>query len=275
MQRSVRENIALPFTAPLRSLGPDRRTRRERRGSTAPIETLQIDTRAAGRGPAPVGRQPAEGDDRALGRGRRPDDALLRPDARHRHRHQAPDLRAPARPRGGGRGGPALHLGAQGDPARLRPGDRHLRRPGRGRDPRRGRRRADAPARRVRPAARCRRCPRRSPRPSWRPRATPSRRRPRRRHERGGDRGRRRDARRRPRSSACNAAARRNAWTLGLLGLLVGDARVHQAHPAELRPGPDPGPGDRGPADRVRRGRPGDRRHLRAASTCRSARSWR
>ena len=34
------------------------------------------------RGPPPVGRQPAEGHDRALGRGRRPDDALLRPDAR-------------------------------------------------------------------------------------------------------------------------------------------------------------------------------------------------
>ena len=49
------------------------------------------------RGPPPVRRQPAEGDDRPLGGRRRPDDALLRPDARHRHRHQGPDLRAPAR----------------------------------------------------------------------------------------------------------------------------------------------------------------------------------
>ena len=36
MQRSVRENIALPFTAPFRSLGPDRRTRRGATRSTAP-----------------------------------------------------------------------------------------------------------------------------------------------------------------------------------------------------------------------------------------------
>ena len=35
----------------------------------------------------------------------------------------------------GGRRGPLLHLGARGDPARLRPGHRHLRRAGRGRDP--------------------------------------------------------------------------------------------------------------------------------------------
>ena len=54
-----------------------------------------------GRGPPPVGRQPAEGHDRPLGRRRRPDDALLRPDPRHRHPHQEPDLRAAARPRRG------------------------------------------------------------------------------------------------------------------------------------------------------------------------------
>ncbi len=88
----------------------------------------------AGRGPPAVGRQPAEGHDRALGRRRRPDDAVLRPDPRHRHPDQAADLRAASRPGGGRRRGPALHLGAQGDPARLRPGDRHLRRPGGRRD---------------------------------------------------------------------------------------------------------------------------------------------
>ena len=61
--------------------------------------------------------------------------------------------RAAPRPRGGRRRGPALHLGAQGDPARLRPGDRDLRRPGGRRDRGRGCRRADAAAGRVRPAA--------------------------------------------------------------------------------------------------------------------------
>jgi ribose transport system ATP-binding protein len=45
MQRSVRENIALPFTAPLRSWGPID-TGGERRRVDAAIATLQIDTRA-------------------------------------------------------------------------------------------------------------------------------------------------------------------------------------------------------------------------------------
>ena len=58
---------------------------------------------------------------------------------------------------------PALHVGAQGDPARLRPGDRHLRRPGGAEIDGRRRRRAGAAARRVQPASRTRRCPRRSP----------------------------------------------------------------------------------------------------------------
>ena len=94
------------------------------------------------RGAPAVGWQPAEGDDRPLGRGRRAHDAVLRPDPRHRHRHEAADLRAAPRP-GGGRGRrPALHVGAQGGPAGLRPGHRHLRRSrGRG-DP--GRRRGRA-----------------------------------------------------------------------------------------------------------------------------------
>ena len=81
---------------------PDRRPRRQR-------------------GPPPIRRQPAEGDDRALGGRRRQDDAVLRPDARHRHPHQEPDLRPAARPRRRRSGGPAVHVRAQGDPARLRP----------------------------------------------------------------------------------------------------------------------------------------------------------
>ena len=96
------------------------------------------------------------------------DDAVLRPDPRHRHPHQAADLRAAARPGRGRRRGPAVHLGAQGDPARLRPGDRHLRRPGGRRDRGRGRRRAGAAARGLQPEVRRARCPRRSP-PRWSP----------------------------------------------------------------------------------------------------------
>ena len=51
-----------------------------------------------------------------------------------------------------GRRRPALHLGAEGDPARLRPGDRHLRRPGGRRDRRRRCRRAGAAAGRLQPS---------------------------------------------------------------------------------------------------------------------------
>ena len=47
MQRSVRENIALPFIAGVAVLGPDRRWRPSDAGSTRAIERLQIDTRAA------------------------------------------------------------------------------------------------------------------------------------------------------------------------------------------------------------------------------------
>ena len=99
MQRSVRENIALPFTARVRQLGPDR----PRHASGAQVDRRDRDApdrhARQGRGPPAVGRQPAEGDDRPLGGGRRPDDALLRPDPRHRHPDQAPDLRAAPRPR--------------------------------------------------------------------------------------------------------------------------------------------------------------------------------
>ena len=92
MQRSVRENIALPFSTRFRSWGLIDLGDESAKVDEA-IGTLQIDTRAPGRGPAAVGRQPAEGDDRALGRRRRADDAVLRPDPRDRHPDQAPDLR--------------------------------------------------------------------------------------------------------------------------------------------------------------------------------------
>ena len=68
-------------------------------------------------------------------------------------RHQDPDLRAAARPGRGRRGDPAVHLGAEGDPARLRPGHRHLRRRGGRRDAGGGRRRGGPAARRAQPQA--------------------------------------------------------------------------------------------------------------------------
>ncbi len=73
------------------------------------------------RGAAAVGRQPAEADDRALGRRRLRGAAVLRPDPRHRRRHQAPDLRPAARHGRPGIGGAAVHQRAVGDPAGVRP----------------------------------------------------------------------------------------------------------------------------------------------------------
>src|SRR6185503_5961137 len=105
------------------------------------------------RGAAPVGLQPAEVHYRPVGGERGPDDSLLRPDPGYRHPDQEPDLRAPARPGGGGGGHPAVHVRAQGDPARLRSGDRHLRRPGRGRDACGRSRRGGAPACGAQPQA--------------------------------------------------------------------------------------------------------------------------
>jgi len=65
-------------------------------------EALQIDTRAARQVRRLFGRQPAEGDDRALARERVRDDALLRPDARDRRRDEAADLHPPATARDDG-----------------------------------------------------------------------------------------------------------------------------------------------------------------------------
>src|SRR5437660_1606766 len=64
------------------------------------------------RGPTSLRRQPAEGRHRALARRRIQDTAVLRSDARHRHRDQAPDLRAGQGARGQRLGGAAVHVGA-------------------------------------------------------------------------------------------------------------------------------------------------------------------
>ncbi len=117
-------------------LGPDPRRSREEDGGRGDREAPDRHA-GAGRGPPPVGRQPAEGHDRALGRRWRDDHALFRPHPRHRHPDQAADLRPAPGPRGGRRRRAAVHVGAQGDPACLRPGGRDLQRAPGGRDPRR------------------------------------------------------------------------------------------------------------------------------------------
>jgi len=126
-QRSVQENVALAAFGRLRSWGPIAMGE-ERRRVDAAVRKLQIDTRAAAE-VRPERRQYAEGRHRALDRGRVQDPALLRPDARHRHRHQEPDLCAPARDRRSRPVRPPVHLGTAGDSSGLRPRDRLVRRP--------------------------------------------------------------------------------------------------------------------------------------------------
>ena len=101
-QRSVQENVALAAFGRLRTWGPIAMGEERRRVDMA-VRKLQIDTRAAAEVQPPQRRQHAEGRHRALDRRRLQDPALLRPDARHRHRHQAADLCAHARDRRSGR----------------------------------------------------------------------------------------------------------------------------------------------------------------------------
>ena len=169
MQRSVRENIALPWTAPARTLGPRSRparsARRRRRDQAACRST----------------RAP-QGEVRRLSGGNQQKVTIARWVAGGVHTMLCFDptrgidirtkqqiyvlLRDLAE---AGAGGPALHVRAQGDPARLRPDDRHLRRSGRRRD-----RRSRTPTSRrcCGPPTTCKlgraRCPRRS-----RPRSSP------------------------------------------------------------------------------------------------------
>ena len=88
MQRSVRENIALPAIAAARRWGPVNASAESRR-VTGAIERLQIDTRAQSEARRlSGGNQQKVTIARWLGE-RRAHLPLLRPDARDRHRHQA------------------------------------------------------------------------------------------------------------------------------------------------------------------------------------------
>ena len=91
MQQSVRENIALPFSARPRSWGPiDMATRAQPR-RWRHRAAADRHPRAA-RSAAPVRRQPAEGDDRPVDSGGRAHHPVLRSDPRHRRAHQAGDI---------------------------------------------------------------------------------------------------------------------------------------------------------------------------------------
>ena len=156
MQRSVRENIALPFTAPLRSWGLIDVGAERRRVKTRRSTRLQIDTRAQGevrrlsggnQQKVTIARWVAGGvrtmlcfdPTRGIDIGtKRQIYELLR------------DL--------AGAGAAVLLYTSELKEVQLAcdRSDRHLQRAGRRRDPCRGGRRGDAPARRVRPAAGCR-----------------------------------------------------------------------------------------------------------------------
>ena len=152
-QRSIAENIAAPRFNNPRRWGPIAMREERRRVQGAIDVALDRHARPAPGAP-PLRRQPAEGDDRALARERLPDAALLRPDPRHRRRHQAPDLCAAAAARLRRRRRAPLHERARRDPARLRPRRLPLRRQGDRGARRRRRRRGDAAAGDARPRER-------------------------------------------------------------------------------------------------------------------------
>ena len=107
-QRSIRENIAAPLFNRVAKWGPIN-GRDERRRVAEAVERLSIDTRAGEPGAPAVRRQPAEGHDRPLARPGPARDAAVRPDARHRRRHEAPGVRPRAVARRRGRGDRHVH----------------------------------------------------------------------------------------------------------------------------------------------------------------------
>ena len=97
MQRSVGENIALPFIARLARWGLIDMPK-ERETINGAVATLQIDARAGGEVRRLSGGNQQKVTIARWVAGGRPDDAVLRSDARHRHPDQAPDLRSAALP---------------------------------------------------------------------------------------------------------------------------------------------------------------------------------
>ena len=251
MQRSVRENIALPFSSRIRRWGIINGTKERRtvgRGHRAPPDRH---ARAA-RGPAPVGRQPAEGDHRALGGRRRPHDAVLRPDPRAstsaprtRSTTCSATSRRPARassstPQSSTRSASRATGRSSSSAARWSP-----------RSPRRRPTTRRSCARRttsdrVPPPPSSVTLPWASRRSEGSPMTATARR-------------RRRERARRP----CAGFSSGTGWTLGPDRLPDRAPRLHEADPAVVRGERHPGPCHRGPAPGTRRGRAGGGRHRR------------
>ena len=228
-QRSVAENIAAPRFNNPRRWGPVECAAERRRVGVGDRGALDRHPRAAP-GAAAVGRQPAEGDDRALARKRVPDASLLRPDARDRRRHEAADLRAAPPPCRRRRRDPALHERAGGDPTRLRPGRLSLRRTRHRGARRRWGGRGDAAAGNARASG------------------------GRREHDRRDYRPRRR--------IRWGRLARRHAWTVGVYVLLLGLDPLLADDPAAVGHVRRPVARDRRAAVRLRRDGAGGRDHL-------------
>ena len=139
MQRSVHENIALPFSARASAWGADIEATRGPKGRRGDRSTPDRYP-GAGRGSPPVGRQSAKGYDRSLDRDEREDASSLRSDARNRYPHEAADLSPDAGIRGAGSVRALLYFGAGGGSARLRSGVRYFQRSNRRYDQRERRR---------------------------------------------------------------------------------------------------------------------------------------
>ena len=111
---------------PIAQLGPHSDGRGETPGRRGRAKAPDRHPRRRGSA-APERRQYAEGCHRALDRRGVQDPALLRPDARHRHRHQAADLCAHARDRRSGLVGSPVHVRTAGNSSGLRSCDRLVR----------------------------------------------------------------------------------------------------------------------------------------------------
>ena len=128
-QRPIRENIAAPLYNRVRSWG-FLNPRRERRAVDGAVRRLSIDIRAAAQAKRLSGGNQQKLHHRPLAGHRVPDPAAVRPDPRHRRRHQAADLRPRPRARRRRRRHRDVHQRAAGGRAGVRPGDRAARRPG-------------------------------------------------------------------------------------------------------------------------------------------------
>ena len=114
-QRSIRENIAAPLFNRVAKWGPINGREERARASTRRSSRLSIDTRAASQVRRLSGGNQQKVTIARWLAARAAGDAAVRPDARHRRRHQAPGLRPRAVARRRGRGGHDVHQRAPRD----------------------------------------------------------------------------------------------------------------------------------------------------------------